>query len=385
MKKYLIGLIALVLVLPCSAQINRNAERASETLEAIYKNYSSENTSLLRENYPFDDSYKATYLASEEQAKPNLYSYLWPYSGTLSAVVALCCNTDDKKYLSILDNKVLDGLEEYFDTRPPAAGYASYIKSAPLSDRFYDDNVWLVIDFAEIYLKTKDEKYLKKAEDTWRFVLSGWDDKVGGGIYWNEQKKTSKNTCSNAPSVVAAMKLYESTKNTEYKDWAVKIYDWTKQNLQDSTDYLYFDNINLRGRVDKRKYSYNSGQMMQGAVLLYNETKNEEYLKDAQNLAKSCYNYFFTDFDGINFRLIKAGDVWFTAVMLRGFVELYHVDKNKEYINAFQNNLDYLWDNVREENGLFNKDFSGASKDKLKWLLTQAAIVEMYAKMIETL
>ncbi len=48
---------------------------------------------------------------------PNLYSYLWPYSGTFSAVNALFATTGDKEYKSVLDNKVLVGLEEYFDNR----------------------------------------------------------------------------------------------------------------------------------------------------------------------------------------------------------------------------------------------------------------------------
>ena len=58
----------------------------------------------------------ATYLASEEQKnRPNLYSYLWPYSGTFSAVNALMEATKDNKkdfgnYQKLLDEKVLPGL-----------------------------------------------------------------------------------------------------------------------------------------------------------------------------------------------------------------------------------------------------------------------------------
>ncbi len=33
-----------------------------------------------------------------------------------------------------------------------------------------------------------------------------------------------------------------------------------KKNLQDSTDYLYFDNIRLDGKIGKAKFAYNSGQ-----------------------------------------------------------------------------------------------------------------------------
>ncbi|MDR3245744.1 MAG: glycoside hydrolase family 76 protein [Prevotellaceae bacterium] len=391
LKNYLSGIKYLICTVIVStayyssyAQDNVSLKRAEQTLDAIYKNYSAPNTCLLRETFPFDDKYTADYLASEEQSKrPNPYSYLWPFSGTFSAVNALINSSGDAKYPDMLENKVLTGLEEYFDTKRPPAGYASYINSAPASDRFYDDNVWLVIDFAEAYLKSGKKIFLDKAEKTWLFVISGWDDKIGGGIYWTEQKKTSKNTCSNAPSVVAAMKLFESTNNKDYFDWAIKIYEWTKFNLQDSADYLYFDNIRLNKRIDRAKYSYNSGQMLQGAALLYNETKDNKYLTDAVRIAESCYNLFFSDFESTEgkFRILKNGNVWFNAVMMRGFVELYRIDNNRKYIDAFRKSLDYAWEHAREANGLFNQDFSGEKKDKNNWLLTQAAIVEMYARL----
>ena len=62
----------------------------TQTLDSLYAHYSAPGTCLLRENYPSDvEGYTATYLASEEQKnRPNLYSYLWPYSGTFSAVNA---------------------------------------------------------------------------------------------------------------------------------------------------------------------------------------------------------------------------------------------------------------------------------------------------------
>ncbi len=71
------------------------------------------------------------------------------------------------------------------------------------------------------------------------------------------------------------------------------------------------------------------------------------------------------------FRMLKKGDIWFTAVMLRGFIELYQIDKDKTYINAFNKSLSYAWDNARDEKGLFNTNLSGKSKDERKWLLTQ--------------
>lgn len=360
------------------------AEQAAISLDSIYKHYGIKGEYLLRENYPYDDSYKASYLAGPDEGKKgNAYSYLWPFSGSLSAQVARYELNKDPKILKEIKTKVLPGLEQYYDKRKPY-GYASYVKNAPLSDRFYDDNVWLGIDFADLYLNSKDKKFLDKSEEIWRFVESGMDDKLGGGIYWCEQKKESKNTCSNAPAVVYLLKLYEATKKKDYLDKAVKLYLWTKENLEDTTDHLYFDNISLSGKVNKTKFPYNSGQMLQSAALIYKITKDQKYLQDAQEIAASAHEYFFRDKElnsGKKIKVFKNSDSWFIAVMLRGFVELYHIDKNPLYINSFKDNLQYAWTDLREGNGLFNKDWSGEKKSSKKWLLDQLAMVEMYARI----
>ncbi|NDV60684.1 glycoside hydrolase family 76 protein [Bacteroides sp. 519] len=364
---------------------NPNLTRAQETLDSIYSHYGVSGSDLLCENYPPDNNYVATYLASEEQANtPNQYSYLWPFSGTLSAVVSLLETTGDSQYRELLDNHVLKGLEEYFDCTRTPCGYASYLPKNPAPDRFYDDNVWLGIDFTDAYQITKNTPYLDKARMIWEFIRSGTDDKLDGGIYWCEQKKDSKNTCSNAPGSVLALKLFRATNDSVYFKEGKFLYEWTQKNLQDSTDYLYYDNINLSGRIGKAKFAYNSGQMIQSAVLLYKLTGNKNYLTDAQNVAKACYNFFFNDYTaptGKQFRLLRKGDVWFIAVMLRGFIELYKADHDYTYLAAFQDNLDYAWKHSKDENGLFGTDWSGETRDNKKWLLTQAAMVEIYARM----
>ncbi|TYR38482.1 alpha-1,6-mannanase [Sphingobacterium phlebotomi] len=362
--------------------------RAQETLKIIEKLYAvRDGNNLFRETYPYDDAYNASYLGGgADSNKSNPYAYLWPFSGSLSAYTALLEKSHDAGVRKHLDDFILPGLEQYYDKRQPAA-YASYINSAPLSDRFYDDNIWLGIDFLDLYLHTKEKSYLDKANEIWDFVESGMDNKLGGGIYWCEQRKESKNTCSNAPAVVYLLKLYEATDSTHYLNKAKSLYEWTKNNLQDSSDRLYWDNINLSGKIDKTKYPYNTGQMIQAGALLYKLTKEQQYLQDAQKSALGGFTYFFdaskSKEKGLLYPLLKRSDNWFIAVMLRGYVELYHQDQNKQYVDVFNANLAHAWENMRDEDGLFGKDWLGNEETAIgkRWILDQFAIAEMYARL----
>ena len=81
------------------------------------------------------------------------------------------------------------------------------------------------------------------------------------------------------------------------------------------------------------------------------------------------------------FRIIDKGNVWFSAVMVRGLAELYAIDGNAAYLGDVQRTLDYAWEHARDAQRLFETDFTGADKQSEKWLLTQGAMAEMYGRM----
>ena len=240
---------------------NDNYTRAADTFKAIEKLYGVEDVPLFRETYPFDNHLKVSYLSNQEQAEQQkLYSYLWPFSGSLSAVTALLEVKPKSDFRKVLTKTVRPGLEMYLDTQRTPTAYASYINTAPVSDRFYDDNIWIGLDFTDLYLLTGKKEYLSQAKMVWRFIESGTDDKLGYGIYWCEQKKNGKNTCSNAPGSVYASKLFLATGDSSYLQAGIRLYEWTKENLQDPADGLYFDNKSLNGEIGRAKFAYNSGQ-----------------------------------------------------------------------------------------------------------------------------
>lgn len=365
---------------------NEEIQHAEILLNQIFKLYDAGYDHLLNETYPYNSENKATYLAGEDKLNGKRVAYLWPTSGVFSGVNALLKFTGNEKYSSMLDEQILPGLQHYFDeTREPFC-YQSYITEAAESDRYYDDNIWLAIDFCESYQMTHKQEYLKKSVQLWQFIISGWDEKLDGGIYWCEQKRQSKNTCSNAPASVLAFQLFEATGDSAFFNRGIEIYNWTKQNLQDSTDYLYFDNKKLDGKVDQRKYTYNSGQMLHAAALLYKHTGNKEYLDEAQKIVVSAIEHFTVDFttpEGKTIRLFKNTGNWFNVILFRGVEELYFLDNNSEYVEIFKDNLEYLWNHLRDENGLFGKDWKGEKQEKYKWLLDQASLVELYARLGE--
>jgi len=358
--------------------------RAKLTLNRIFLLFNAGHDNLFNETYPDRPGNKVTYLAGDDTVTGKRVAYLWPTSGVFSAVNALLKATGDNRYLDLLEEKILPGLEHYYDSLRRLSCYQSYITAAGNSDRYYDDNIWLAIDFCDLYRITGKPEYLEKSAEVWQFVLSGWDDNLGGGIYWCEQKKGTKNTCSNAPAAVLALKLFEATRDSIYFRWGIRIYNWTKTSLQDPADHLYFDNKDLAGKTDTRKYTYNSGQMLQSAAILCRLTGDESYLREAQQIGESVVNHFTEDFttgEGKKIRLFKNTGNWFNAILFRGYAELYQLDRNDRYISIFRDNMDHLWFNVRNKDGLFSKDWKGQKEDEYKSLLDQAGLVEIWAML----
>lgn len=62
------------------------------------------------------------------------------------------------------------------------------------------------------------------------------------------------------------------------------------------------------------------------------------------------------------------------------FIELYQADKNETYLDSFSKSLDYAWDMHGMRKGCSTQTSAGKTQDNRRWLLTQAAMVEMYAQ-----
>lgn len=361
-----IGLIALcVLILMESVSCDRTGgkqmdyrKRSDLLYQAIRGDFHDEKQNLY---------YETT--AGKKGLDENPYSYLWPL---LALYQAYCerYRAEGKEDAGLL-TEIGGSIAQYYDeTRPPVPGYDSYVCRLGGGQRYYDDNEWVGLTDCDLYQATGDEQYLKKAEMIYDFVMTGADDALGGGVYWREGDNSTKNTCSNAPVAVLALRLYQLTgkKDRNYLDTAQRIYRWTNQKLRSEGD-VYWDNIRTSdGMVDKTEYTYNTGMMIYTDALLYVVTQDKTYLKDGEKLAEASVSTFAP---GGKF----PDDLWFNAVLLRGYRALYEQDHEKKYIEAFDRYADEEW-KTRDESGLFGHN-------AVKELKDQAAMLEIYESLAQ--
>lgn len=364
----------------------KRADTLMSSLFRLYFNDVQNNVDIWKNQYPAGGGYW------------NGAAVVWGQGAAFSAYAALKEASENftfyKAKYAAYDNKVANSINSFITTQGQqpqntVSAYAVYPQNG--NERFYDDNIWIGTDMADLYLLTKNPFYLTYAKLVWNFVLSGTDAMFGGGVHWKENT-TGKNTCSNMPAVVLGAKLYQATNQQAYLDSAKKIYDWCKTNLQDPSDYLYWDNVSYNNTggvsVEKSKYTYNSGQAIEAGALLYNITKATSYLKDAQNVAGSIFKQWGMQFNSTILKktftaIDPAGHVWFRAVMLRGLIELYKIDHNRKYINSYEDLLNNAWlSDCRQPNtNLLNYDFRGGTTQSSWEILYEGACVEMLARL----
>ncbi len=131
----------------------------------------------------------------------------------------------------------------------------------------------------DAWSRTGDSNYLSKSKMICRFMMTAFDTAAGGGLYWEEGNLKTKNTCSNGPGILLAMQLHKATGEKAYLDTAMLLYNWVNRHLQ-APDGLYYDNISLNNRrIDHRKFSYNTGTMLQSNLWLYEATGNAALFK----------------------------------------------------------------------------------------------------------
>ena len=237
--------------------------------------------------------------------------------------------------------------DQYWSDANGIGGYDDGPHPKP-PDRYYDDNAWVALGLVEAYEVTHEPRDLDRAAATLRYVLSGEDDKLGGGLYWRELRKESKNTCGNAPGIAAAVRVYTYTHDRAQLAAAVRLYRWTVKNLRDDGDGLYYDNLSLSGKRSDHKWTYNTALMIRSGCLLYDATGDAAYLRDARRSAASAVTRWVDPGTGA-----IADPSYFAHLLAESLLELSARDHDPRWAAADHAAVGYVWSSERDPAGFF--------------------------------
>ena len=237
----------------------------------------------------------------------------------------------------------------------------------------YDDIMWWVISFARAYELTGDQKFLVHSETGFERVWSGSKvvgdngsyDAERGGMYWawdsqnpvgSPARTMGKMACINYPTVIAAMTLYNVTKNKDYLMKANEMYDWARNNLFDQQMGAVADSKHGEGTPNWTMHVYNQATCIGEAVLLYKETQNQQFLQDAILAADYTKNKMSEEKGILSFENgIEQGI--YTAIFSQYIIRLIEDGGQSQYIEWMRYNANNAWAN-RDWRDLTYKDFN---------------------------
>ena len=297
---------------------------------------------------------------------------VWSGGVMFSALIGAARN-DQERYRPVL-RKFFDALEGYWDRKQPLGGYEPLPGDGNGHDKYYDDNEWLAIGFLEAYAVTGEKAYARRAADTVKFVLSGWDETyLGGGIWWHEtreRKVRAKNTCANAPAAVACLRLARVSPPAEARELittAQKITDWTVANLQ-LPNALFADTKNIEGDgMNKASLTYNSALMVRAFLGLYQVTGKPAYLQNAQRIAQAA-DALLDKKTGVYRDHKKWGHL-----MVEADLALYRTTKESYLLERARRNADAYYDHWKA-NGPGDL-ITAASVARVLWLMADMETV----------
>lgn len=326
MARILLGVVAAVSTFQAAPAQASYREWAEEASAFVQRTFWDERAGLYRP-------------ASPPEPRDLPYDFMWG-SGVQLSHLAAAARYEPERYRAVL-RTFFRGLDRYWDAAAPIPGYDAYFSSPTSDDKYYDDNAWVVLALVEAYETTGESAYLERAEATLRFVLSGWDERLGGGIYWRQDRK-SKNTCSNGPSAAAALAVARHRKRQEYVAWARRIVEWTSDTLQ-GPEGIFWDNWSLAGRVERTKWTYNTALMLRSNLWLYRATREKPYLAEAERQAAASVKEFVNPATGA-FR----DDARFSHLLVEALLDLYRETRDPILLAQVRRNVEFLHAHVRD-------------------------------------
>lgn len=269
---------------------------------------------------------------------------------------------------------VSEATEAYYDNSREPPAFSSYLAPPAgwVSDRYYDDNVWLGVELMRAWQETGDELVLTRANEIFDYLVSGWDteDSNSGGIYWIESDSNrDRNTVTTGTAALLGLMLHdalpEGDRAVYVLDWAARMYAWVYENLEDG-EGLFWDHIRPDGTIDHGLYAYNQGSMIGANLGFYALTGETIFLDRAERTTRAALALHDS-------RWVDEQEISFNAIFFSFLLRLDDVRPDPVYRERLLAYAEQVWEHNRDpETGL-------ATTSQPLTLLDQAAMVRIFA------
>jgi hypothetical protein len=256
---------------------------------------------------------------------------VWPVGQVLAAGVDIAQLTGDRTEVEAL----VRGL------RPYARG-DGFVPMPGQRRRYFDDDAWIGLCFAQLFVQTGDERWRRRARRVWTFLTQGKDP--DGGMRWIEGRR-ARHTCAAAPAAQLALRVRLAGGGPAAQVFAEDVLAWLDRTLR-LRGGLYADHED-RGEIDRSIWSYNQGSTIGAHLLLHRVTGDPVPLAAAVRTASASLRRF------------DAARTWrhppaFNAIWFRNLLALDAVAPVPGLDDALDAYLDRAWTAGRDPaTGLF--------------------------------
>lgn len=265
------------------------------------------------------------------------YSQIWTQPIFWDMIMNAYKRTNDPKYLKQV-NDIYKGGFDYYD---------GYNWKNHVVWFIYDDMMWWIISLARGYEVSGNTEMLNHSIAGFNYVYQEAFDPVGNGMYW-DFKHTGKMSCINFPTIIAAMTLYNITKNQDYLEKAKALYAYSKQTF--FKDGKVADSWHPNG-VHWKTHVYNQATCIGSAAMLFLQSGDSVYLNDAVQAADYTQKYM-TYADGILNYETGVEQGIYTAIFSQYISLLINDCGQTQFLDWMRKNIDAAWSNRREGENL---------------------------------
>jgi uncharacterized protein YyaL (SSP411 family) len=342
--------------------------------QASYLQKAEEATDFIQKNF---------YDASAQRYHPDLpvdpkklpWDFMWG-NGVIYSDLALAARHDPAKYKDDLYAFSSSLESNYWDPQCPVPGFNAYCSGPHGTDKYYDDNAWMVRGYLEAYAATHDSHFLDMAGKTQTFVLSGWDDVLGGGIYWRLNHE-GKSTCANAPAAAAALALARVDGDRDQLAWADAIRAWVNKRLQ-APNGLYYDGLDLKGSIGDTQWTYNTALMIIADGEFYQVDHDPADLKEMRRIADVALATWTDPSTG---SLHKTEDSpLFVQLLCEALLRTYDLTHDVKYLDAVRREAAFAYKVGRDPRGGYWEKWGAKPHDssERKTLIINASAARIF-------